>query len=56
MTTNREFNLQIQANSGSSTSSVRTIAPRTVAGPVLIGENEVVTAEEVRRRLREKTV
>jgi hypothetical protein len=50
VTSKKEFNLQIQANSKSSITSVRIAAPRTVAGPVLIGEKEEVTAEEVRER------
>ncbi|KAM6503280.1 hypothetical protein JOM56_000223 [Amanita muscaria] len=54
MTTKKEFNLQIQANKDASITSVKRIAPSTVAGPVLIGENEEVTAEEVRKKLHEK--
>ncbi|KAF9651928.1 hypothetical protein BDM02DRAFT_444822 [Thelephora ganbajun] len=51
MTSNREFNLQIQANRQAKITSVRGLAPQTVAGPVLVGEHEAVTAEQVRQRL-----
>jgi len=51
MTSKREFNLQIQANREAQVTSVRGLAPQTVAGPVLIGEDKSVTAEEVRKKL-----
>ena len=51
ITSQRQYNLQIQANKNAPITSVRKIAPKTVAGPVLIGQAEVVTAAEVRRRL-----
>ena len=41
MTTNREATV----------TSVKKLAPNTVAGPVLIGEHEPVTAAQVRTRL-----
>jgi len=50
MTSKREFNLQIQANRQAKTTSVRGLAPQTVAGPVLIGEHETVKAEDVRQK------
>ena len=51
MTSKKEFNLQIQANREAHITSVRGLAPQTVAGPVLIGEHESVTAEGVRKKL-----
>jgi len=54
MTSDRKFNLQIQANKDAKLTSVRDISPQTVAGPVLIGEHETVTAEEVRQKFRDK--
>jgi hypothetical protein len=45
MTTNKEFNLQIQANKQAPITSVKGLAPETVAGPVFIGEYEVVGDE-----------
>jgi len=49
MTSKNEFNLQIQANKEAQITSVRRIAPKTVAGLVLIGKDETVTAAEVRK-------
>jgi len=51
ITTKKEFNLQIQANKEAHITSVKGLAPKTVAGPVLIGEKETVTAATVRTRL-----
>jgi len=53
MTSKREFNLQIQANREAHITSVRGLAPKTVAGPVLIGEDKNLTAEEVRKKFRD---
>lgn len=50
MTSKKEFNLQIQANRQAKVTSVRGLAPQTVAGPVLIGEHEEITAEQVRQK------
>lgn len=54
MTTDGKFNLQVQANKQAKLTSVRGLAPATVAGPVLIGQREAVTAEEVRKKLKDK--
>lgn len=51
MTSKKEFNLQIQANKEAQITSVKGLAPKTVAGPVLIGEKETVTAAQVRTKL-----
>ena len=53
MTADKKFNLQIQANNQAKTTSVRKLAPKTVAGPVLIGEFETVTADQVRKKLHD---
>jgi len=53
MTSKREFNLQIQANREAKITSVRGIAPKTVAGPVLIGEDENLSAGDVRKKLKD---
>ena len=51
MTANNQFNLQIQANKEAHITSVKGLAPKTVAGPVLIGKNETVTAAQVREKV-----
>ncbi|RPA96348.1 hypothetical protein L873DRAFT_1791690 [Choiromyces venosus 120613-1] len=45
---NKKHNMQIQANRGSRASSIAKLAPRTVAGPVLIGVEDEFTPQEVR--------
>jgi len=56
MTSDGRFNLQIQANRGAKSTTVRLAAPKTVAGPVFIGRDEEVSAEEVRRMFKERLV
>jgi hypothetical protein len=52
MTSDEKFNLQIQANSQAKLTSVRDLAPKTVAGPVIVGNDK--TAEEVRSMFIDK--
>lgn len=54
MTSDGKFNLQIQANKGAKATTIARAAPNTVAGPVFIGRDEEVSAEEVRRMLLAK--
>jgi len=54
MTADGRFNLQIQANKGAKATSVAKAAPHTVAGPVLVGKDEVVSAEQIRSRFMAK--
>ena len=54
MTVNNQFNLQIQANKEATIAAVKGLAPKTVAGPVLIGRDEAVTAAQIRERFMEK--
>jgi hypothetical protein len=54
MTTDGKFNLQIQANKGAKATSIRKFAPRTAAGPVIVGQD--APAEEVRNMFLEKMV
>ena len=48
----KKNNLQIQANRQALIGAVRKLAPRTVAGPVLIGKDNEVNLEEVRDMFR----
>jgi hypothetical protein len=56
MTADGKFNLQIQANKQAKATSVRKVAPATVAGPVLIGQDEQVSTQEMRNRFLAKIV
>ena len=47
--------MQNQANKESPIGSVRKLAPRTVAGPVLIGGHDEVTPQQVRDVFRENS-
>ena len=48
----QKLNLQIQANRRAPISAIRKLAPRTVAGSVLIGKDDEVNPEEVRDMFR----
>lgn len=54
MTVSDQFNLQIQANKEAKITSVKGLAPKTVAGPVFIGRNETVTAAQIREKFVDK--
>ncbi|EPE06851.1 hypothetical protein F503_03278 [Ophiostoma piceae UAMH 11346] len=53
ITTNDEWNLQIQANKKAKSTSIRQYAPDTVAGPVLVPQSAPWTAEEIRQAFRD---
>ena len=53
-TSDEKFHVQIQANRGAGATTVLT--PNTVAGPVIIVQDEKVTAEELRDRFLTKIV
>ncbi|RDW61202.1 uncharacterized protein DSM5745_10700 [Aspergillus mulundensis] len=53
ITSNDEWNLQIQVNFKPKTPSLRKFAPKTVAGPVLVSRSEPLTGEEIRQALRD---
>ncbi|RSL47613.1 hypothetical protein CEP54_013304 [Fusarium duplospermum] len=55
-TTAGGWNLQIQVNSGAETRALRTLAPQTIAGPVLITLEADMTPEEIREEFRRKIV
>ncbi|KAK0612609.1 hypothetical protein B0T17DRAFT_620765 [Bombardia bombarda] len=52
-TGNRDWNLQIQVNKKCSIPSVRKLAPRTVAGPVLVSRKNPITPEEIRQAFKD---
>jgi hypothetical protein len=52
----RYHNLQIQANKQSQVTSVKKLAPKTVAGPVEVGTTENLTAKDVRERFLDKVL
>ncbi|KAK3897085.1 hypothetical protein C8A05DRAFT_20078 [Staphylotrichum tortipilum] len=52
ITSNDEWNIQIQVNFGCKTTSLRPFAPTTVAGPALVSRTASLSLEEIRAILR----
>lgn len=55
-TTSGGWNLQIQVNRGATTKNLRAIAPKTIAGPVIITLETYMTPDEIRQEFRAKIV
>lgn len=54
MTTAQEHNLQVQVNKGTSISTLKKVAPATVAGPVLVPSGSPWSAADIRAQLLAK--
>ena len=52
MTSAQEHNLQVQVNKGTSISTLKKVAPNTVAGPVLVPSDNTWTASKIRDELK----
>ncbi|KAK2016453.1 hypothetical protein LZ32DRAFT_601260 [Colletotrichum eremochloae] len=53
ITSNDEWNLQVQVNWKPKVSSLKPLAPKTVAGPVLVPRKKPLSPEEIRAALRD---
>jgi len=56
MTSAQEHNLQVQINKGTSISTLKKFAPKTVAGPVLVPSKNPWSASTIRAALKEKVL
>ncbi|RKU44771.1 hypothetical protein DL546_006444 [Coniochaeta pulveracea] len=54
MTSNHDWNLQIQVNYGCKITSLRSVAPDTIAGPVIVNHKAPQTPAEIRALFKEK--
>ncbi|KAK4063426.1 uncharacterized protein Triagg1_9446 [Trichoderma aggressivum f. europaeum] len=54
MTKKQEHNLQVQVNKGTTITSLKKVAPKTVAGPVLVKSKEPSSAADIRAELLAK--
>lgn len=49
----QKHNLQIQANKETDISTLKKVAPKTVAGPVLVSSKEPETADAIKTKFKE---
>ncbi|KAF5963800.1 hypothetical protein FBULB1_13168 [Fusarium bulbicola] len=54
MTTDGKHNLQVQVNNGTTISTLKKVAPKTVAGPALVPSDGSWTAADIRAELLAK--
>lgn len=51
ITSDNEYNLQVQINKGTTISTLKKFAPQTVAGPALVPSEDPWSADEIRAKL-----
>lgn len=52
----KKHNLQVQVNKGTSISSLKKLAPSTVAGPVLVPQENPYTPAQIKKGLSDKVL
>ncbi|KAF4472226.1 hypothetical protein FALBO_862 [Fusarium albosuccineum] len=52
ITSSGDWNLQIQVNSGATTTSLKRLAPRTIAGPVLVSPTAPLAPDQIRAEFK----